>query len=770
MMHTSRGLTRAKRLAVMAAVATAFSSPVTLAQDASDEGLEEIIVTAQRRAQTLAEIPMSITVLSGEELSRQQADNFQDLVDLIPGFSITTTQRGATRITLRGINTGGVASTVAVYVDDVPFGSSTGLANGAVLSGDFDTFDLARLEVLRGPQGTLYGASSLGGVLKYVPNAPSTEAFEVKAQGSVESVDDGGMGYAFTGVLNAPISDTFAVRASAFYRVDEGFIDSIGNNPIPTLTDPNVNVIEGTQVASELNSLDTYGGRLSALFQPTDNFSINLAALLQDIESGAPDVVDADPDTLKPLNSKPVQSRYQDASSDFEYRIYSADIEWDFGPMTLESITSDSTFEQNFQQDAAIAAPLAGVPLSALLTFTFDDPTTPEIAPLLSAVLPQVTSTDKVTQEFRLVSAESDTFEWIVGAFYTDEESLISQEIIAVDAGTENPAAGLPVLAVANLESTYEELAFYANASWYITPAFELNFGARTSDNDQTARQITSGPLAGDSDFSVKSSENPFTWSISPRFEISDSTSVYARVATGFRPGGPNVVPPGAPADTPRTYDSDSLTSYEVGVKTATSDGRFSLDAAAYFLDWDDVQLLVVVNGIGLNANGGKAESKGLEFTAGFYPVDGLSLSLNGAYTDAYLTEDTDPILVGGSDGDPLPFVPEWRMGLGADYEWSLSNDRMAYVGGNLTYTDDRPSGFSNLDSNGDVRTAESYTTVNLRAGYTAGRWSLELYGKNLTNELGITSIDSDNTPATGRVELGVIRPRTYGLMLGVSF
>lgn len=769
-MRTSIASTFAKYPSMFAIAAAIAVSPAALAQDESGQSLEEIIVTAQKRSQALADIPMSVSVISGEDLERQRADNFQDLVAMVPGFSFTSEQRGETRITLRGINTGGVASTIGVYVDDVPFGSSTGLANGAVLSGDFDTYDLARVEVLRGPQGTLYGASSLGGVLKYVPNAPSTEGFEARVQGSLESVKDGDTGYAVTGVLNVPVSDAFAVRATGFYRTDEGFIDSIGNNPIPTLTDPNVNVIEGTQVASGLNTLDTFGGRVAALFAPSEDFSLTVTALMQDIESGAPTQIDADAATLAPLNGGNVQSRYQDAFSDFAYRIYSADLEWDFGPATFESITADSSFERDFQRDAAIASGLAGVPLSAFLTFVFDDPTTPEIAPLLSAVLPQITSTDKITQEFRLVSDDSETFEWMFGAYYTDEDSLINQEIIAVDAGTENPTAGFPALAVAQVISTYEELAFYANASWYVSPSVELSFGARSSDNEQTARQITSGPLAGDSDFSVDSSENPFTWSFSPRWKFSDNGSVYARVATGFRPGGPNVVPPAAPGDTPRTYDSDSLTSYEVGLKTSNASGTMSLDVAAYFLDWEDIQLFIVSNGFGVNANGGTAESKGLEFTAGFYPVDGLTLSLNAAYTDAYLTQDTDPILVGGADGDPLPYVPEWSWGAAADYEWPMRGDWTAYVGGNLAYTGDRPAGFDNRDGNGAIRDADAYTTLGLRAGILAGRWSFELYGKNVTDERGITSISAGDEAVTGRVEMGVIRPRTFGASVGVRF
>ncbi|HEX7087887.1 MAG TPA: TonB-dependent receptor [Vicinamibacterales bacterium] len=734
-----------------------------------DGELEEIVVTAQKREQALADIPMSITVLSGRSLEQQHADNFQDLVSLVPGLSISSETRGVTRLTLRGINTGGVASTVGVYVGDVPFGSSSGLANGAILSGDFDTFDLSRIEVLRGPQGTLYGASSLGGVLKYVPEPANTDALEVRFQGTVESVDNADLSVAVTGAVNLPLSDVFAVRASGFYRADEGYIDSIGNNPIPTLTDPTVNVLEGTLVEDGLNSVDTAGGRLQALFRPSDDFSVALMALMQDIDTGAPSTVDADPDTLEPLDGGLVQSRYQEESYDIAYRVYSASLDWDFGPATLQSITGYGTFEEDFQVDAAIGAGLSGgPPLASLLTLLFDDPSTPEIAPLISAILPQVTSTDKWTQEFRLVSAESDTFEWLIGAYYTDEESLIDQTILAVEPGTQNPVPGLPVLAVASIESTYEEIAVFANTTWHVTDRFELSVGARQSDNEQTALQLTDGPLAGTSEIPGSSSESPFTWSFSPRFEFDDRTSAYVRVATGFRPGGPNIVPPGAPAEV-ASYDSDELTSYEAGLKTESSNGLFALDVAAFFLDWEDIQLFALVDGFGVNANGGTAESRGLEFTASLLPADGLTLSLNGAYTDAELTEDTSD-QVGGLDGDPLPFVPEWSFGLSTSYDWQLSGDAEAYVGATLGYTGGRPIAFDQRAADGSIQEADGYTTLDLRAGLRYERWSFELYGENLSDEEGITSVGTANTIATGMVDLGLIRPRTFGLSAGFEF
>lgn len=743
-------------------------APMASAQD-DDDAVDLIIVTAQKRSEVLTDVPMSITVLGGELLERQQIYNFEDLVTMVPGLSLDSDERGASRITLRGINTGGVASTIGVYVDDVPFGSSTALANGGVLSGDFDTFDLARIEVLRGPQGTLYGASSLGGTLRYITNPPNTEEFELRGQASVDTVEGGGAGYAVTGVVNMPVSDNVAIRASGFYRYDDGFIDSIGNNPIPSLTDPLNPAVAGTRVEQDINSVDVFGGRIAALFEISDDVSLQLGMFAQNIESDAPNYVDGDPSTLEPVGGGNIRSRYQLDFNDVEYRVYSANLDWDFGPFALQSITSYATSEQDFHDDiAANTGLLGGLPVASLTTAFFGDPVTRP----LSGILQQVTSTDKFTQELRLVSDDSDTFEWIVGLYYTQEDSQINpQNLYPVESGTETIASDLPLIAEVTVISDYEEYATFANATWHVAPRFDLSFGGRFSDNDQTASQtLEIGLIGAVQDFdAASSSESPFTWSLSPRFALSDNASVYVRVATGFRPGGPNVLPTGAPAGTPTFYDSDTLTSYEVGFKADSPGGMFSIDMSGYFLDWEDVQLLVIVNGLGINGNGGTAESKGFEFAATARPTDGLDLSFNWSYTDAYLTQDTDPA-IGGFKGDPLSFIPKWTFGFGADYSWSLAGDSTAYVGGNVAYVGERFQGFGDLAPDGSLRKVDAYSTVNVRGGVDFGQWYLEVYAKNLADEQGVNSVLGEGNLPNGAVGLSLIRPRTYGLSFGFRY
>jgi len=197
---------------------------------------EAIVVTAQKRAQVLIDVPQSVTVVGGAALERNQATNFQDYLKLVPGLQLAQSNPGEGRLVIRGLNTQGVASTVAVYVDETPFGSSTGLVNGAVLAGDFDTFDVNRIEVLRGPQGTLYGANSLGGLLKFVTNEPNTRAFVVRGRVGLEATKGGDLSTRAQAVINVPISNTIAFRASGSYRFDGGFIDSVG--PYKFQTEP----------------------------------------------------------------------------------------------------------------------------------------------------------------------------------------------------------------------------------------------------------------------------------------------------------------------------------------------------------------------------------------------------------------------------------------------------------------------------------------------------------------------------------------------------
>jgi outer membrane receptor protein involved in Fe transport len=441
---------------------------------------------------------------------------------------------------MRGINTGGVASTVGVYTDDVPFGSSSGLANGAILAGNFDTFDLARVEVLRGPQGSLYGASSVGGALKYVMNQPTTAGYEARVLGTSENVDGGGTGYSLKGMVNVPISSQFALRPMA----STGRMTALSTRSATTRS-------RALRIQRSASSTARASPTTSMTPNPLEGVSpgcthrprnsLLLAAQMQDLKSGAPNAIDTDPVTLKPLQSGEVQSSYYEQPVN---QISDLQCHCRLGSRQYQSHVSDELlhFQAGIEPDATIASGLTGgPPLAALVTQLFgNDVTRP-----LSARLPQTTSTDKFSQELRLASPRSKTFEWLIGAFYTKEDSKIHQEIHAVEAASGEFASGIPERGgfAADHRSSLSSAT-----PWHLTPQ-DLPWRAAKQEH-QVASQVGDGPLAG----------GHVELTISSRLRVRSRTrspdaSRRLRIIDlhAWRPawpGGPNVLPPNVPAGT----------------------------------------------------------------------------------------------------------------------------------------------------------------------------------------------------------------------------
>ena len=735
--------------------------------DLTDDRQRDIIVTAQKRAEALHEVPQSISVLQGEALEKRQARTIADYAALVPGLSFEQGNPGQTRIVLRGINAGGASATVAVYVDDTPFGSSTGQTNGAILAGDFDTFDIERLEVLRGPQGTLYGANSLGGVVKYVTVAPQLTAWEARGQGGVETTRDGGTGYFGNAVLNVPISDMLAVRASGFYRRTAGFIDAIG---IPD---------------RDVNGSDTYGGRASLLFKPSDRFSLRLSAVAQNIRVGARTAFDADPGTLDPIDAHPFTGAPVDGENRYQlfpdrnranYRLYTGTLEYDLGFATFTSVTSLSRLTTEDRSDVSFNDLGGGFTLAdAASQLIYGLPTTD-----YGIYYPNRVTQKKFTQEVRVASPDSATFEWLVGGYYTREPGRLFQRYFPYDIATGEPILpppaipGFSELVLAQLDSVYREYAGFGSATLHLSERFDVTAGGRYSHNNQRTTQILDGALFGArSENEARSSEGVFTWSVSPRFEFAPRSEVYARVAKGYRPGGPNVVPPGAPDNYPLQTDADTLLSYEAGVRAETADRTFGIDLSGYYLDWDKTLIIATFQSaagpITADANGEGARSYGFEATGTIRPIRGLSVIASVAYNHTALRGDTGN---GGLDGDQLPFAPRWNASLAADYSWSMAGGVKPYIGADLTMVSDRPGNFddSYRTAFGRRLTLDGYATVNLRAGADIGRFNLSLYARNLANSRGLVAAGTFGTRPNGGLEVTPIQPRTIGAALGFAF
>jgi len=392
-------------------------------------------------------------------------------------------------------------------------------------------------------------------------------------------------------------------------------------------------------------------------------------------------------------------------------------------------------------------------------------------------VLDQNTNHKKFTQELRLASHEDDRFEWLVGGYYTNEDGLIFQEYVTLAPGTDNViTTPLGVLAEVTLDSDYKEIAGFANATVHFGQ-FHIDFGGRYSHNSQDAAQTGTGALAGGLPINtdLHSSDDVFTYSVAPRYEINEHASVYARIAKGYRPGGPNVVPPNPPANLPTTYDPDTTTSFELGFKGETADRRASLDVAVYHINWNDIQLFTSINNFGLNINGGNAKVDGVEFTGSWRPVKGLNTSINFAYTNARLADDLPPVggVVSAFDGDRLPFTPKFSLGANVDYSWSLSGTTEAFVGASLRTLTNQVTDYDAafFDAHDEHRKIDGYSVFDLRGGVDFGKFSVEAYAKNLfdadgrTSTVGTTANGAPIYP-NGALGTGVIRPRTIGISL----
>lgn len=686
---------------------------------ADTASIETVVVTASKRAEAIKDVPMAVTAISGDELSKLHATNFADFIDHVPGMTFVASDPGHTQLILRGVNAGGVGSTVGTYLDETPYGSSSALANGVITTPNLDTFDIQRVEVLRGPQGTLYGASTLGGLLKFVTNAPDPTGFAAAAELGGNAVDQGGTGWDAKAMVNVPLSDNAAIRATGYVTRDAGFIDD------PVLAEKNVNDVK------------SQGGRVSMLWELSKVFSIRATALFQDMKSDASFSQDMVPDpvtgglTFKPLFGPLEQGRLADEYSAVRYRLYNATADYDLGWAALTSATSYGTFNDHLLGDDTN---------------------------IFGLFVPQMLGQKKFTEEARLASPTGRAFEWLAGIYYTNESAELRQNL------TVTPDS--PPIAFVQLDSRYVETAGFVNATYHFSPAFDLSVGGRLSHDSQSAFEFGLASANGASD------ENVFTWSVAPLWHVTDNVTAYARIAKGWRPGGPNALPPKTKG-VPPTYGADSLIDYELGVKSAFLDGRLSLDADVFHIDWSNIQLLTVIDNFGVNGNGGTAQSDGFEWNANWIPVDNLNLALSGAYTDARLTSDTGP-LVGGVKGAGLPYSPKWSTFFDADYTFASIGAFKPFVGLSWQYIGERESGYD--PSHGGQRMLPSYSTIDLRAGVDYDRWSLALYGKNLGDERGITDVGATGSFAAAQAAgvpfqhtvptAAFIQPRTVGLTL----
>ena len=720
------------------------SSPIRLAQnstpssgsqsttpsDRSNAPVAEVLVTAQKRSERLQDVPIPVSSVNADALVSSNQIRLEDYYSKIPGMSLTTTGvYGGSVISIRGITSGVFNDgTVSVVVDDVPYGTTSAQGPGEVVP-ELDPSELQRLEVLRGPQSTLYGASSLGGLVKYVTVDPSTDAFKATLQGSLGGIRNGnGMGYSARGAINMPVSEAFAVRASAFTRYQPGYID-----------DP-VHNLDG------VNSGRVSGGRVSALWKLSESFSLKLGALFEDSTLDGNSYVNVLPGQTQ-LSGLQQSTVPGSGGYHKKLQVYSANLSGEVGNTSITSISaySISNNEYHFDQTPTLSA------------------TANRFFGVQGAEAVQTLETKKFTQELRATMPLGDRLEWLVGGFFGDERTPQNDLISAANFTTGAPVGTIAFL---DLPSTYREYALFSDLTVKITERFDVQFGGRGSYNKQSLKQTNSGPLFnGFQDIPKQfSSDRSFTYLLTPRFRLSDDLMLYARFASGYRPGGPNT---NAALGVPAEFGPDRTLNYELGVKGTAFDRMLTFDASVYHIDWKDllVTLREPIIGASYKANAGQAKSEGVDLSIELRPLSGLTISTWGAWNVAELSENF-PVssTVHGVDGDRLPFSSRFSGNFAVDQEFSLFGGLMGVVGADLSYVGDRVGIFT---ASGVRERFPSYTKLDARIGTRSGSWETNLYVNNATDRRGLINGGAGNLyPNT----YAYIQPRTYGVSLMKSF
>jgi iron complex outermembrane recepter protein len=703
--------------------------------------LEEVVVTAQKREERLQDVPQSVTALSSDYLAKLGATHFSDFANTVPSLLFATNGAGEVEISMRGVTTGYDASpTVASYIDDVPYGSSTTFANAQIFGLDLGLSDVSRIEILRGPQGALYGASSMGGLIKYVTKVPDANNFGADVQTGVSSTGDGGgVGYKTSAAVNLPIvADLAAVRVSAFQYHDGGFIDNVARS-IRDVNQGNVN-----------------GGRVDLLLTPEGTsgpLSIRATGFLQSIRNDGSATADYTFSGAMPYGSLSQYRPYPDGEPFYEHlRLGSFRVNYDFGFAQLTSISGYQTLTVGKTWDITENY----IPFCAL-----------QGAACSSVGITGFPTLHKFTQEVRLASQGRNTVDWLLGTFY-DHESSTYEEYFLLRNLANQPISNN--LFTQHDPSTFREFAVYGDLTWHVFDRFEIDAGLRWARDDQSFYETGSGVIATNIP-PTSSTESVRTYLADARYHFDDHAMVYVRYATGFRPGGPNFVslnpatglPNGPPESQP-----DQLKDYEVGLKAETANRRYSIDLDAYSIDWNNIQVQTSVGGLPVveNAQGG-ATVQGSELTLTARPITGLTTSAAMAYTHAYLRE-ANPLL-GASAGERLPGSPRFSGALDGDYQLPVGSLEpnvgvtVRYVGGRFVTFDANPAYPQYY--------LPAYATVDVRAGVTlrpstSSPVDVQLYVHNLNDERGQLSI---LLPQFG-AQVALLQPRTVGVNVSTRF
>ncbi|MBY8826234.1 TonB-dependent receptor [Sphingomonas colocasiae] len=729
---------KSKWLAGLSFLALATTGNAAFAQSGNETETasnDEIVVTAQKREEKLREVPISISAVTGDMMERQGATRFSDIAGYIPGLTYqpgTSGAAGESRFNIRGVSqSNSPISGTAIYIDDIP--TTVHGANGAATFKAIDLFpyDTDRVEVLRGPQGTLYGDSTIGGLIKYVTKSGDVNDFSAAAGVEATAIDGGeGIGLGARGVVNVPIAPgLLGVRVSGFYQETPGYQTNIATGD------------KGT------NWVEQRGLRIAARFTPSHNFSIDAQWMKTQFKSGDRAMTQLIPGTLTPLNGDYINFSPVAQPTAQDFQLGSLTARYDAGPVSLTAVSGYSKVIRSFTADYTffvrdfVAGYTGGAVTDAL--GIFDAPN----------------QTEKYTQEVRLASSGENRFNWVIGGYYTVEKTNGASYTIPQYADG-SPITNLPPIFNSFVKARYTDKSLFANATYKITDKWEVSGGIRHSwitDRFNNRSESLFFPTGEQTDAS-SGKNSATTWSLGTRYIASDDLMAFVRVATGFRAGSTNANSswPGVPD----SYGNDSMISYEAGVRADFLDDRASIDLTLYYLNWTDMFVFgQSPDGLfGFTTNGGKANGGGLEFTGTLRPVRNLTLTATAAYFGLKLRQDLPD--VGARAGDRPPATPAWSGSFLADYAVPLGGDWDLHLGGGIRWS---TSNWSEFRDDPTSLRLPGYAIGDLNASISNDRWTVRAYVRNVTDSHKVASMGLDNRGI-------LMMPRTVGLAVDVKF
>ena len=758
-----------------------------------------MVVTATKREKTLQEVPFSINAQSQADIQRTGADSLEELSRNVAGLTIQDLGPGQSQVAIRGVSAGqivrdqpGVKEQVGIYLDESVISLS-------LFTPDLDLYDLQRVETLRGPQGTLFGSGSIGGTIRYITNQPNLNQAESSFETEFNTIDAGGTGGHFKGMVNLPFGNgAGAFRLVGYHKEYGGFIDALR---------------EGGSVSEDVNDGTRSGFRAALTFEPADNISITPRAIYQEIETDGfnrQEVFNLFANRFTTERPVVFDEREQflllDEGFDDEFLLLDLTASAGFDFFDLTSVTSYTDREVLVSRDASALSGSVSVDLGF-----------PDEAVLLPSNLRDTTDVEQFTQEVRISSNTEGTFDWLVGAFYSDTDRVYTQRLPTpgYDAFTDAVLGEGTAAAVANgfpadspfnsdLPYNIEQIAFFGEATWYATDRLSLTAGGRYYDFDEV-RTITTGGLfaAGDTGVVDETSSSGFNPRFLADYKLTEEVSLNAQVSQGFRLGGVND-PLNVPLCTPedeeifggfQDYDDETLWNFELGVKAQTR--TLTFNAAVFHTEIDDLQVTLDAGSCSSRIvfNVPDAMTTGVESELTWEPTDRLLLTLAGSYIEAEFdstVRDGNGNVIGGiEDGNRLPTVPETQFSASGAYTQPLEmfdqpaeafvTASVQHIGDRFTQPGDQVSGAGEFahglpfgGMTGDEVTVldlklPSYEIVYLSGGIDFGSYVVTLFVDNLFDENALLSFDRERG---GRARLGfrTNQPRTFGVNLRANF